>query len=250
MQAQRLREHFSLRERKERMMEQGIKVRSRSDLGGGLTELVFSVSDEHRVSYRKIGQYTKVSLGAESAYFFLAGNPGAPEWTLVVRLKGAVAEALGSLALNTTVTATLAQGDGFAWHEAEALPLAVLLVGSGFGAALPVLRQRIREGVANRTHVYLGVSDPSDPPAPAFLEEVTRAGIQLTLCALDVANPQEVHSAFPWVTERMELVFETKLHESLAPWAALAVGPKGLVTAIQALQSRHRERLLHVLTNA
>jgi NAD(P)H-flavin reductase len=230
-------------------MHEGIQLRSRSELGGGLTELVFSVSPEHRASYTNVGQYTKVSIGAESAYFFLAGSPEAPDWTLVVRLKGAVAEALGTLELDTHITATQAQGAGFAWRATEGLPLAVLLVGSGFGAALPILRKRIREGVADKTHVYLGVADPGDPPAPGFLTEVTSAGVQLTLCALDVPNPSEVHSMFPWVTERMELVFETKLHESQTPWAALAVGPKGLVTALQAIQSRDQERLRHVLTN-
>jgi hypothetical protein len=168
---------------------------------------------------------------------------------LVVRLKGAVAEALGALVQGALVAATHAQGDGFAWQRAMGLPLAVLLVGSGFGAALPILRQRIQEGFAEKTHVYLGVSDPGDPPAPAFLNEVTDAGIRLTLCTLDVANPSKVHAMFPWVTERMELVFETELHESNVSWAAVAVGPKSLATALLELQSRNAERLLHVLTN-
>jgi ferredoxin-NADP reductase len=220
---------------------------SRSDLGGGLIQLGLTPAAATAQSYVQVGQYTRVTVGGNSALFFLAGTPGAANWTLVLRAHGAVAEHLARAPLGTTVDVSDAQSDGFAWPLIANMNVALLLVGSGFGAVFSILQKRLeeRKHAHTVTRVYVGVVQPNDPPAPGFLKAQQALGVEIILCTLDPAAP---HAEFPTLQGAMELAFVDSIANSREVWGAIVVGPPALAQALRALQA-NAPNLKHVLTN-
>jgi NAD(P)H-flavin reductase len=229
------------------------------DVGGGLVSITLRVSPEVSVSYSHVGQYAQVTVGAASAYFFLAGLPNASTWTFVVKPQGEVAEHMARAAVGTAVKVSAALGEGYDWSLVQSQNLALMLVGSGFGAAFSIARKRLADGDAVRTHLYVGVANPEDPPAPSFLLDLLAAGVKVSLCTLaePTAEPSPLAHAqpgegnpttFPLLRGPMEHAIATLIHGHRETWTAIVVGPKGLVASARALQSS-LPKLTHVLSN-
>jgi hypothetical protein len=224
-------------------------ITSRSDLGGGLLQMELTIPSSTAQSYVRVGQYTRVQANAHSAFFFLAGNPGAPTWTLVLRAQGDVAEYLAQAPLGANVEVSDALSDGFAWDLIAEMNVAVLLVGSGFGAAFSVLHRRLFERQNAKTprvtRLYVGVAQTSDPPAPGFLKAQQALGVEVILCTLDHAPP---NAAFPTLHGAMEQAFVDSIAHSDQTWGAIVVGPPALARDLRVLQAS-APCLKHVLTN-
>lgn len=239
------------------------RIASVQAIGAGLWGIRLDVADDTRASYTHIGQYTQVRAADDEAYFLLANDPATRDpWELVVRPKGRVAEALVRALPGDAVEIAAAMGAGFDWAKTADLRLAVVVAGSGWAGAPPVLRARIREGLAAETALLVGVDDPRDPPALATLESYRASGVLVTLCVLpkgtDVGTENE-----PPVTHHLPVFHgtaEARLRAALGPmredgapedgraWAAIAVGPDPLVQGLHALAREHKA-LRHVLLN-
>ncbi len=209
-----------------------------------------------------IGQYTQVRTGDDEAYFLLASDAHALPWDLVVRPKGQVAESLVRARAGDLVEVADAMGAGFDWAKTADLRLAVVVAGSGWAAAPPVLRARIREGLAAETALLVGVDDPREPPARAALESYQASGVLVTLCVLPKGTDVGIEPAaqLPHHLPVFHGTAEARLRGALGPmrddgapqdggaWAAIAVGPEALVSGLHALAREHKA-LRHVLLN-
>jgi NAD(P)H-flavin reductase len=239
------------------------RIASVEPIGGGLWGVRLDVADETRASYTHVGQYTQVRAAGDEAYFLLANDPATQAaWELVVRPKGQVAEALVRARPGDAVETADAMGAGFDWAKTADLRLAVVVAGSGWAAAPPVLRARIREGLAAETALLVGVDDVRDPPALAALESYRASGVLVTLCVLpkgtDVGAVPE--APLPHDLPVFHGTAESRLRRALGPmgsdgapedgvaWAAIAVGPDALVQGLHALAREHKA-LRHVLLN-
>lgn len=215
----------------------------REVLGGGLLELQLKVSVAHAESYSRLGQYTQVFHGTQRAYFFLAGTPRSDVWKLVLKPQGDVAVYLSTLPEGCAVELSTAQSEGFAWESIAEGNVALLLVGSGFGAAFAVLEARATS--KSSTRLYLGVEDASNPPAPDFLRAQRDRGVEIVLCTLTESG----HSnEFETLVGPMEIAFTTAISKGHEPWGAVVVGPPSLARSLRELQGQV-SNLKHVLTN-
>jgi NAD(P)H-flavin reductase len=160
----------------------GALLTERRDAGGGLVEIVLSVADEVRVSYVAPGQYTQITAGGEERFFVLSGDPGAPNWRFLTRGGGGASDHLLALPLESVVTVTAAQGRGFPYEVARSRDLLIAVTGTGIAAARPLVRARVRDGVARRTEVFVGVRKRSDAPLAVELDAWRKEGVSVTLC--------------------------------------------------------------------
>ncbi len=237
------------------------RIASVKAIGGGLWGIRLDVAAETGASYTHVGQYTQLRTAGDEAYFLLANDPATRDaWDLVVRPKGQVAEALVRALPGDSVEVADAMGAGFDWAKTADLRLAVVVAGSGWAGAPPVVRARIREGLAAETALLVGVDDPRDPPALAELESYRASGVLVTLCVLsrgtDVGVADEAVHRLPVFHGTAEARLRAALgpmREDGAPadglaWAAIAVGPEPLVQGLHALAREHKA-LRHVLLN-
>lgn len=236
------------------------RITSVKAIGGGLWGIGLDAAPESRASYTHIGQYTQLRTAGDEAYFLLASDPATENaWELVVRPKGQVAEALVRARPGDAVEVAHAMGAGFDWAKTADLRLAVVVAGSGWAGAPPVLRARIREGLAAETALLVGVDDPRDPPAVADLESYRAAGVLVTLCVLP-SGADVGAGPFGHQLPVFHGSAEARLRAALGPlradgapedgsaWAAIAVGPEPLVQGLHALAREHKA-LRHVLLN-
>jgi hypothetical protein len=138
---------------------------------------------------------------------------------------------------------------GMSQNTIADMNVALLLVGSGFGAAFSIVQRRLDERAGAKTprttRLYIGVVHPSDPPAPAFLKAQEALGVEVILCTLD---PVAGDAAFPTLHGPMEQAFVDSIAHTSEPWGAIIVGPPALARDLRALQTT-TPQLKHVLTN-
>ncbi|HEY8079825.1 MAG TPA: hypothetical protein VIF62_37095, partial [Labilithrix sp.] len=182
-------------------------------------------------------------------YFVLAGDVGASRWELLVRNAGDAADALWSLPIGSTVEASAPLGLGFPIERARGAPLAVVAVGTALAVARPVMRQRIAEGDAARTWVFLGVRAPEDLPLAEEIEAWAERGAHVTLCisrgdaARDAHRIPRAERASGYVQDVVARVVSRLPEKTLI----VAAGPEPMLDAMRALAASHPT--VEVVTN-
>jgi len=154
----------------------------REDAGGGLVCHDLQPEPGVDATYRSPGQYVSLALAGKRTYFALASEPGAATWEVLVRPGGEVVDALLALPLGATVALSAALGEGFPVAEAEGRRLFLLATGSGLAALRPVLKARVRGGLAPSTELFVGVRTPDEVPLQAELRELRERGLAVTVC--------------------------------------------------------------------
>jgi NAD(P)H-flavin reductase len=155
---------------------------SRKDSGGDLVLLALDVTAAAARAYETPGQYVKVKTASGNGYFVLANDVGATPWELLVKNAGDAAAALMSLPLGSTVQVDGPLGAGFSVERMRTRHVAVAVVGSAISVARPVVRQRIRDGAAPLTHLFLGLRSPSDLAIASEIETWAAQGVSVVLC--------------------------------------------------------------------
>jgi sulfhydrogenase subunit gamma (sulfur reductase) len=155
---------------------------SRQDAGGELLLITLEVAPEVARAYRTPGQYVEVKTSAGKGYFVLASDVGATPWEMLVKSAGEAAEALGTLPLGSVLPVEGPLGAGFSVERMSSRHVAVAVVGSAISVARPVVRQRIRDGAAATTHVFVGVRSLADLPIATEIQEWCERGIAVVLC--------------------------------------------------------------------
>jgi NAD(P)H-flavin reductase len=158
-------------------------LRDRREAGGGLVWLAIDPTIEVARTYRVPGQYIGIGEGAAPATFLaLAGDPGHPTWEVLVRQGGDAVDALLASEVGAAVHLTHALGAGFPLPLAEGQSLVVVATGSGYAAARPVLRARVRMGLGAQTELFLGVRRRTDVPLSGEVNEWEREGVKVVVC--------------------------------------------------------------------
>jgi NAD(P)H-flavin reductase len=159
-------------------------LRAREPVGGGLVRLEIEAPPGFAATYTVPGQYVAAGLDADAkeTYLALSGEPRDARWEVLVRAGGEVVDALISLPLGGTVPLSRALGNGFPMAEATGRRLFVLATGSGFAAVRPVLRARLRDGLAGATELFLGVRSRAEVPLPGEIASLDRGGLAVTVC--------------------------------------------------------------------
>lgn len=155
---------------------------SREDAGGELILVALDVAPELAHAYETPGQYVEVKTEGGNGYFVLANDVGTTPWQLLVKNAGGAADSLATLPLGTAVPVKGPLGTGFSVERMRSRHVAVAVVGSAISVARPVVRQRIRDGAARITHLFLGLRSPADLPIAQEIEEWSRQGVAVVLC--------------------------------------------------------------------
>lgn len=138
----------------------------------GLVHVRLAVPPEVLASYTTPGQYVKLSpeSGGEG-FFAIASGPGAKDdrIALLIKLGGAVADAIAGLAPGATVRTTKAQGKGFPIERAVGEDLVLVATGSGISAIRSVIEAVLaRRADFGKVSLYFGARTPA---AFAYREE-------------------------------------------------------------------------------
>jgi NAD(P)H-flavin reductase len=205
----------------------------RGEAGGGLTRMTLEPAPEVAETHIAPGQYIEVRADGETGFFVLANDPGAGAWELVMRSGGGASDVLLAKGAAAALEVSAAIGAGFPMAEAKGRPLLVALVGTGIAAGPPILRRRVRDGDAARTHAYVGVRTGDELPIRRELLASMRAGVRLVVCMSQGTAPD---GEFTFALGRVPEVLrgEGAPPASLAP-QVFAVGPASLVDALRAL---------------
>lgn len=155
---------------------------SRQDVGGELILVALDVSPALASAYEAPGQYVEVKTSAGDGYFVLASDVATRPWELLVKNAGGAAEALFTLPVGTALPVKGPLGAGFSLDRVRSTHVVVAVVGSAIAVARPVVRQRIRDGVAATTHLFLGLRSPADLPIAAEVDEWSARGVSVVLC--------------------------------------------------------------------
>jgi NAD(P)H-flavin reductase len=227
---------------------------ARANAGGGLSLVALDLPDEVAATFVAPGQYARIDGGGEKGYFVLAGEPRA-RWELLIRgdatdgtraaPPGKTAELLAHAPLGTRVLVSGALGAGFPCDEAKGRTLLVLVAGTGFAAARPILARRIAEGDAGRTHVYVGLRARKEVPLHAELRTWQAAGAALTICVSRPENgapPPDPTPSEPWRTEHSYVqdavrrgLTSTATVDALGRAMIFTVGPSPMIDGARAL---------------
>lgn len=155
---------------------------SRQDADGELFLVALDVDVEIARAYETPGQYVEVKTASGNGYFVLANDVGTTPWQLLVKNAGGAADALATLPIGSVLPIEGPLGSGFSVDRMRSRHVAVAVVGSAIAVARPVLRQRIDEGAALITHLFLGLRSPRELPIVSEVEEWTERGISVVLC--------------------------------------------------------------------
>lgn len=225
--------------------------------GAGLTLVELEPSADFAGAYTHVGQYVQVAEGSSRSYFALCGDPGAASWSLLVRAKGVVAEALAVGKGGATFSVSEPLGSGFDWEKTLDADVFVVVAGTGFAIAPPILRARVREGEGAATSLLIGTDGPV--ALEAFLSDLVSRGVQVTLCAPTAAQDADATSPFPLVHDDLVETLALRIaalrprRPSRAPAqtpravqqrrrvCVFAAGPEALLKALQDLLARENE---------
>lgn len=232
---------------------------ARRDAGAGLVLVSLDVDDAVARAYVAPGQYVEVKAERGNGYFVLAGDVGAARWELLVRNAGDAAEALVTAPIGAAFEVSSPLGDGFPTARAARRPVVVAVVGSALAVARPVLRGRIGEGAARRTHLLLGLKSPRHLPLVSEVRAWLDAGVHVVLCLsrserahargrapLDegTAGIAREHGYVQHVLGRV--LSDPKGRASLRGALVVAAGPEAMLADMRALGDAHG---VEVVTN-
>ena len=226
------------------------QIHAVADAGAGLVQVAFRVSPAFASSYTRVGQYVQVTVGGSNAYFALSCSPGDAVWTLLVRPRGVVAEALALANVGEVFSVTEPLGSGFDWDRTLDANVFVVVAGTGFAIAPPILQARIEEGVGDRTALLLG-TDGSVPLASLLGQMARQGGISIALC---VPFPERSASSqvVPFsqtsadletaLASRLETLRRSETKQQRRRVCVFAAGPEALLAALQDLVRAENDR--------
>lgn len=138
----------------------------------GLVHVHLEVPDEVAASHSIPGQYVKLAPAAGGEGFFAIASGPSPRGnriTLLLKLGGAVADAIAALPAGATVRTTKAQGKGFPIDRAASRDLVLVATGSGISPVRSVIEAvRARRPDFGKVSLYIGARTPR---AFAYREE-------------------------------------------------------------------------------
>jgi NAD(P)H-flavin reductase len=207
------------------------RLSARGD-GGPFVTVTLDLPPDVIATHRVPGQYVSISAGGEDGFFVLATPVGAPAWELLVRASGTVSEALLAAPIGATFATSAALGEGFPMGAARGRRLVLLAAGTGIAAIASILAQRIAEGDATRTAVFLGLRHAADLPSPRAVDAWRSGGARLTVCV------SREEPAMPGV-ERGYVQDVARAHLQAQPGGLMfAVGPDPMIQGARALATR------------
>ncbi len=196
-----------------------------------------SVPEAIRASYTRSGQYVRVFAGESDGYFVLASEPLASDWELLVRSAGDAAHHILAVPVGGSVEVSPAQGPGFPVEEARGQSLVIAVVASAIGAARSVIRQRLADGDAANTALYLGARDAARLPLVNEIDEWTRAGIREVVCVSQRGEEGRKGAARGYV--QTVLAAEVARGALLRGTRVFTAGPAEMMSDIVALGAAH-----------
>jgi NAD(P)H-flavin reductase len=142
--------------------------------------------------------------------------------------------------------------------------VAVAVVGSAISVARPLVRQRVRDGAAELTHLFLGLRSSSDLPLPHEVRSWAQQGVRVVLCLSGPLGPSsgealpqpellpEARRAGTYVQQALGAALEAG--EVPAGALVVAAGPDAMLADLRALERRAGEAevgrpFIEVLTN-
>lgn len=218
------------------------RVASVSPAAEGLIHVELEVPPEVAASFAVPGQYLKVTVeGAGDAYLAIASRPGAAadRVELLLKLGGAVTDAIAKMGAGGAVKTTGAQGKGFPLDRAKGHDL--VLVGTGSG--ISPLRSVIEAVAASRSEfgkvsLYFGARTPGAMAYQERFEAWRAAGVDVFPV---VSRPQD--SGWTGLTGYVQTHL-AGVHTDSA--VAFLCGQKAMVEAVKkglAERGMHAERI-------
>jgi NAD(P)H-flavin reductase len=224
---------------------------SRSDAGGGMTLVTIDPGSEIARAYTSPGQYVEVRIDGETGYFVLAGRPRARPWTLVMKAGGGASDVLLVAPLGRAIEVTSAIGDGFPMGALRGRPLVLALSGTGIAAGPPVVAQRIEDGDAGQTEVYVGAKTLAELALEDDVRTWRVAGVSVVIClSQDEVSLPDGRSMCSFAHGYVQDV----ISQRVAPGAwkdvhVFAVGVASMIDALRALSPALGLTKDRVLTN-
>jgi len=183
------------------------------------------------VTHASPGQYVEVRADQETGFFVLSSEPGAPAWQLVMRAGGGASDVLLAAAAGKALEVTSALGAGFPMTEARGHPLIVVLGGSGIAAGPSLVRQRVLEGDAVRTRVFVGARTREEFGMRPVVEAWCHAGVEVLLC---LSNDDGAFEGFPSAQGYVQDVLRARAGNlDLTGGYIFAVGADSMVDALR-----------------
>ena len=215
------------------------RVLSVAEAGAGLLQVDLQPPAAFAHAYVHVGQYVQVKADGATAYFALCSDPGDLTWTLLVRPRGDVAEALQAADVGAAFSVSEPLGVGFDWPRTVDADVFVVVAGTGFAIAPPILRARIREGAGAATALLIG-SDGHVALGSA-LREMEASQVTITLCAPALSKNLQEPAHFPVVPTDLETTLAAKLNELRSRLSkqqrrrvcVFAAGPEALLATLQ-----------------
>jgi NAD(P)H-flavin reductase len=201
--------------------------------GGTLVPVALAVPEEVLATHSTPGQYVSIAAGGEEGFFVLASPVGAAAWELLVRASGAVSEALLAAPIGATFGTSAALGEGFPMADARARALILLAAGTGIAAVTPILAQRMVEGDAPRTDVFLGLRVAADLPCAREVAAWRSAGARVTVC-VSREEPSQVGVMRGYVQDVAGAYF-TPRAGSVSGGLMFAIGPDPMIAGARVL---------------
>lgn len=223
-------------------------LKSRRDVGGGLALVELEPARAAAAAYVVAGQYVKVVADAGQGYFALAGEPGAPMWTLLVRNAGDASATLATAPIGTMVQASEPLGGGFPLARARGRLLVIASPGSALAVARPLMHARLASGDGPNTHLYLGArAAPELPLVDEIASWVRAARVTLCLSRAELHHDEELLPGAARAPGYVQAAIRAALRDAVVPADALvfAAGPAAMLAELKALPPP-----LEVVTNA
>jgi NAD(P)H-flavin reductase len=229
------------------------RLLARQDAGGGLTQMTIATPPRVVETYRSPGQYVEVRAEEQTGFFVLANEPGAMAWDLILRAGGGASDVLVTMMSGAVFEVTDAIGPGFPMSDVRGEPLIVALGGTGIAAGRPIVRRRIAEGDAARTHVFVGVRTPAELPIRADLESWMSAGVIVLVCLSkrdgSIGRIRHEHGYVQDVLRSHARDWSRAMPTSHAPTRIFTVGVASMVAALKLLAPELGIPPEHVYTN-
>ncbi len=195
----------------------------------GLVHLYLEVPREVAASHAIPGQYVKVSPASGGEGFFaIASGPGSrgDQLTLLIKLGGAVADAIAGLSAGATLRVTAAQGKGFPIDRAVGRDLVLVATGSGISPVRSVIEAVLaRRADFGKVSLYFGARTPGAFAYRDEWEAWRAAGIDVFPVA---SRPQD--SSWTGLTGYVQTHLQG-VHMSTA--LAFLCGQKAMVEAVK-----------------
>lgn len=223
------------------------RLAAHEDAGGGLTRVILEVAPEVAVTYASPGQYVDVRVEGQTGFFVLASEPGHRSWELVMRAGGGASDVLLTAPDGASIEVTPALGEGFPMAEVARAPLVVALSGTGIAAGLPIVRYRVRDTDALRTHVFIGIRTRAELALRSEVEAWISNGVDVTVC---LSNDDERIAGIQCAAGHVQDVLAARARAgTLSPGRIFAVGVASMIDALRARASDLGIAPEDVLTN-